>query len=1030
MNNFKNLYLVAFTLLFSVSSFAVETTSDLKGSAAAGAEVTITNTSTGASVTVTADSSGNFYALNLQPGGPYTVSSSASTVNGVLLTVGKTSVVSLVGSDAVEDLVVTGSAITAAETTFGPSSVFSSTDLANAASYDRDIKQLLATNPNLYIAEDNENALVCMGQNSRINGLTVDGIALNDTFGLNANGYPAERMPFSYDAIDQVVVEFAPYDVQYGGFSACVVNAVTKSGGDTTSGNFFVEITNDSLTGDTVDHGKVTIPSYDEVKYGFTVGGKVPVNQDINYFVAYEKYDDQDLGEYGYAGSGMPSELPWLSKADYDRIVQIANDVYGFDPGGLPGALDSESEKLLVKLDYYVSDKTRAVFTYNYSDGFTNQASDASPTEFEFSNHFYKRGNELNAYMLQVFSSIGDINTTLKAGYKKLDNTQVGLGGSFGDFQISGVNGGKVYLGGTDDSRQNNKLNYETTTFSYVGDLVRGDQLLTFGIEYEDNEVFNMFMQESIGGEWDFVSIDAYEQGFVRFDFQNTTTLVPEEASKVWTYDITTLFVQNKVQLTDNYEVTVGMRYESYGVPEAPLANPDFAATYGYTNALTFDGEELFLPRIGFNYTPSDSVRVYGGFGAFAGGNPAVWFSNQYSNNGITIQDGDGDYSLFTSADTAFSGRTYSATTQCDPLTGAASTAGYGYSVPCGAIADVQAGGASGDTNSMDPNFELPIVHKLSIGASKDYDNGVNVTVDYMRSSTKKPFLIQNLANTDDGTVNNLGYTVVTASGCCVGDYSLTNSGKTPVTEVMSISVSKSYDNVDLYAGYTHMNAEDVHPMTSSVAYTNFNEALVTTNKMDPDVARSSWEIEDRFVAQMIWSVSDKTNLSLYWSANSGNPYSLSAYTGWQGFGYSPGWGGEDFPFVPVYIPLLDDPNVSFASADLEAAMNAWIDENGYERGKILERNSLTSEWFRKLDMKLTHDFTPNLQGYMVMRNVTNFLFDEGTFYQSSSATPVATISNNSDGTITIESLNEPSDNIAVGTPSLWNVKLGLNYTF
>lgn len=48
---------------------------------------------------------------------------------------------------------------------------------------------------------------------------------------VNSNGYPTERMPFSYDAINQVSVELAPFDVEYGGFTACNINAVTKSGG-------------------------------------------------------------------------------------------------------------------------------------------------------------------------------------------------------------------------------------------------------------------------------------------------------------------------------------------------------------------------------------------------------------------------------------------------------------------------------------------------------------------------------------------------------------------------------------------------------------------------------------------------------------------------------------------------------------------------------------------------------------------------------------------------------------------------------
>ena len=563
MNNLKK-FTVSVFFLFTSSVFANSTTSDIKGSVVdgsgdglSGAEVTVTYEATKTSKTVVADANGNFYAANLKPGGPYTVSSGMSKVSEVFLTIGKTTNVSLTvaSGGTVEDLIVTASRLNTVETTAGPSYVFTSADLNNTAAYDRDIKEVLAQHPSIYINGANNKSMQCAGNNPRFNGLTVDGIALNDTFGLNANGYPAERMPFSYDAIDQVAIEFAPYDVQYGGFSACVVNAVTKSGTSEVSGSFFYEMTGDNLTGDEAGGSSITIPEYEEAKYGFTVGGPILkdslINGEMFFFVAYEQYDDQDLGEYGYVGSGMPTELSWFTKADYDRIVAIANDVYGFDPGGLPSALDSESEKLLAKIDYYFSDKTRAVFTYNSSDGFTNQPSDASPTEFEFANHFYKRGNDSESYMLQVFSSIGNVNTQFKYGTTELKNTQIGLGGDFGDFQIGGVNGrNKVYFGGTDDSRQNNKLNYDATNIALIGDYQMNNSLFTFGYEYQENTIFNMFMQESVGGEWDFNSIDDLEAGNVALDFQNTTTLVPEDASKEWTYDVTTLFVQNEVAVS------------------------------------------------------------------------------------------------------------------------------------------------------------------------------------------------------------------------------------------------------------------------------------------------------------------------------------------------------------------------------------------------------------------------------------------------------------------------------------------------
>jgi hypothetical protein len=1024
MNNFKKFTLSVF-FVFASSLTANSTTSDIKGTVVdgsgnglSGAEVTVTYDATSTSKTLVTDDNGNFYAVNLKAGGPYTVASGRSKVADVYLTIGKTTNIKLtvVSSASIEDVVVTASKANTVQTTSGPSYVFTSADLANTAAYDRDIKEVLAQHPSIYINPADNKALQCAGNNPRLNGLTVDGIALNDSFGLNSNGYPAERMPFSYDAIDQVAVEFAPYDVQYGGFSACVVNAVTKSGTSELSGSFFYEITNDDLTGDEADGKPITIPGYDEVKYGFTVGGPILkdalINGEMFFFVAYEQYDDQDLGEYGYVGSGMPTELAWFSEDQYNAVRNIAIQDYNFDPGGLPSALDSESEKLLAKVDYYFSDDTRAVLTYNSSEGFTNQPSDASPTEFEFSNHFYKRGNDLKAYMLQVYSSIGSVNTQFKYGIKELENMQVGLGGPFGDFQID-VPGGKIYMGGTDDSRQNNLMNCETTDLALIGDVQMGNQLLTFGYENTETTVFNMFMQESIGGEWDFKFSDdgdgiyALGEGNVAFDFQNTSTLNPRDASKEWTYDVTTLFIQSEVAVSSELDVTYGIRYEKHGVPEGPTANADFESTYGYTNALTYDGEEAIMPRISFSYRPNDVTEYYGGFGVFSGGNPAVWFSNNYSNNGVSIIDGDGNYNAFTDA-------------MCNPLNGAASDGsdeqGPGYFVPCGAIAKVQAGSGGGDTNSLDPNFEMPTHKKISLGMNTqigEYD----VTVDYMWSRNKNPLYVYNLANVI-GDYADTGHAISTAGGCCTGDYSLANSDQSPKTTVFSVMASRSFENdIDVTFGYTNTNANDVHPMASSVAYTNANENLVSLNPNDPAIARSDWEIEHRFVSTINWMVSDKTNVSLFFQRASGNPYSLSAYGSWTELGLQPGWRTEDFPSIPIVI----NDNTSFE----DSAVGMMNLGNG-----TLERNAFTTVASSRLDMKVTHTPMDNLDLYVVVRNLGNLISgNSGQYYRSSSANGIANASFDG-GSVTYSDYVAPSTNAVIGSASIWNVKLGFKYSF
>ena len=80
----------------------------------------------------------------------------------------------------------------------------------------------------------------CGGKHPRFNSTTLDGVDMGDRFGLNENGYAtAVGMPFPYDAIEQVAVELAPFDVTYGGFSACIINSLTKSGTNEWHGSVF-----------------------------------------------------------------------------------------------------------------------------------------------------------------------------------------------------------------------------------------------------------------------------------------------------------------------------------------------------------------------------------------------------------------------------------------------------------------------------------------------------------------------------------------------------------------------------------------------------------------------------------------------------------------------------------------------------------------------------------------------------------------------------------------------------------------------
>ncbi|HAI73571.1 MAG TPA: cell envelope biogenesis protein OmpA, partial [Alteromonas australica] len=255
---------VALSVGLSTTAMAQVTSSELNGqilapngSPAVGTVIKVTHVPTGAVKTVTVNNGGTFSLRGLRVGGPYTIEIDSDeyadqTISDVYLELGESASIerSLENAADYENIVVTASQVSSLSFgQVGPSASFDLSTLEQAPAINRDITDIVRIDPRIYVDEGGSGGIQCVGKSPRFNSLTVDGVRMNDLFGLNSNGYPTERMPFSYDAIEGVSVEIAPFDVIYGGFSACNISAVSKTGTNEVHGTAFYDYGSDSLRG-------------------------------------------------------------------------------------------------------------------------------------------------------------------------------------------------------------------------------------------------------------------------------------------------------------------------------------------------------------------------------------------------------------------------------------------------------------------------------------------------------------------------------------------------------------------------------------------------------------------------------------------------------------------------------------------------------------------------------------------------------------------------------------------------------------
>ncbi len=965
---------IAITTALATPAFAQTTSSVINGQvvgedgqAIGNATVRIIHTPSGSVKTVATSSNGIFFASGLRVGGPYNLIATSAQGNGTQENIRlqpSTNSVRLVVTSA-DEIVVVGDRVTRLDLNNGVGSSFTKDEILNQPSTQRDLIATLVRDP--LANSSGEGILSIAGANPRFNALAIDGSLQQDDFGLSVSTYPTARAPISLDVIESASVVASDYSVTNSGFTGGLVNVVTKSGTNEIDGAAYYYKQNEKYFGDNAYGQTVVTAPFNEEEYGLTISG--PIVKNKLFFLA--SYDEFISGSgRNFTQSDVDNNT---NPALYDAINQIVQNTFGFDMGGRPDtvSLPISSKRFLGKIDWNINDDHRASFTYQ--DTTENGFSGVGRTNFQSS--YYQTPSSLKAYTGQLFSDWGpNFSTNLRINYKDSERAQIcNAGDTVGQFEIRLSEADLVgtsmqgflddgdantaetqnvitLIGGCDRFRQGNTFADERLQIFGSANYAWGDHLITFGAEFQNYSLDNLFAQRSVG-LFRYENIADLQAGLAsRVQVQLPDTGNREDIRAVWGYNQLALFAQDSWQIQPNFRLDYGVRYEVIMQSDRPQERTFFEATYGFSNTQNLDGNSLFMPRIGFEYTPFENLRtkVSGGMGLYGGGDPKVWTSNAFTPPVFFAQ-------AFNVAGT-------------NPVNG----------TPAALLAAIQANNANdpGPIDIISPDFKTPSDWKASLRIDHEFDLSFGgfdlgdryaISLQALYAATNNGFRWENLAQTQLAATSALG---VAPDGRPIyanldtldinNAIALTNFD-TGSSLTLTASIAKDYDNgFGFYASYANQNIETTTPGTSSRGISNLR-AIVDSDRNNPASGISPFQIEHSFKLGLSYErdiISDLTSrFSLFGQINSGDAfsYTFDVSSGNPMFGRA-GDGESPFDNDLLYVPTItggsiNDANVVLATGFQQTDFIDYVAQRGLTQG-IQERNAGRGPWNQRWDFQ------------------------------------------------------------------------------
>ncbi len=608
-------------------------------------------------------SDGYFHFFNLKPGGPYTIVFSSvgyETLKRANLFIHLSGEYFFAGNNGIADFLIQKKMVTIDGVVIdagnngrlrnGIETNITTSTMQSMPAISRNFQDFVRLVPQAKVTGDGVMSLA--GQNNRFNAFFIDGANNNDLQGLavsGTNGGLTGSPSVSVEAIEEINVLLAPYDVQYGNFTGGSINVITRSGSNENKSSAWYYFRNENLAGRSPqslekpgspgEFYRPRLSDFFNQIFGVWNSGALIRNR-LFYFALVERQSElspQPFNLKEYQGNSKEEQLFALS--------DFLKTTYQYDPGSfLETKDDLDATRLLIKMDWNASVKDKLTISYRYNNAERMKPrAQSSATSVVFENNGIILPAKTHAASFEWKRNFkGNMNNRLLISFTSQAEDRKWIGQPFPNVSILDGSRHTIVLGS-----ESNTGVYETKAKDFslfdVFKYVEKRHILTIGTDINYSTIDNVYFPGSFG-IYQFQSVNDFMSGAFPFKFQLSFFFEDEPAYPTKFHNLrTSLFINDELRAIGNLKLNFGLRLDVNSILSSPGEDKFFNDSAigiisrhydleGATSGKTIRPHWAFSPRIGVDHKfPKLGMNLRGGAGIFLGRIVNIWTSDKFN---------------------------------------------------------------------------------------------------------------------------------------------------------------------------------------------------------------------------------------------------------------------------------------------------------------------------------------------------------------------------------------------------------------